>query len=387
MGAEINVEKAVRERYSRGALEPEAALCCAVEYDPRYLQAIPREVIERDYGCGDPTRYLEPSESVLDLGSGAGKLCFIAAQVVGAGGRVIGVDINREMLALARRSAPQVAARLGYANVAFRRGKLEDLLSDFDAIDDYLRRRPVAGADDLHELEDFVERQRRETPLVADASVDVVLSNCVLNLVREANKPLVFGELYRVLRRGGRVVLSDIVSDEPVPDHLKADPQLWSGCVSGALEQGRLLSALEQAGFYGIEILQRDAQPWRIIEGVEFRSITVRAWKGKEGPCLDCNQAVIYRGPWRKVEDDDGHTLLRGQPMAVCEKTFRIYTGEPYARELIGVAPLTALAPEQARSFDCSRDSIRHPRETKGAHYDVTRADSNGACCGPNGCR
>ena len=127
-----------------------------------------------------------------------------------------------------------------------------------------------------------------------------------------------------MLRRGGRAVISDIVADEAVPDHLKNDPELWSGCVSGALEQNEFLRAFEQAGFYGIEILKRDTVPWRTVEGIEFRSITVRAFKGKQGACLDCNQAVIYRGPWRTVEDDDGHTLTRGQPMAVCEKTFRI---------------------------------------------------------------
>src|SRR5262249_34484639 len=115
--------------------------------------------------------------------------------------------------------------------------------------------------------------------------------------------------------------------------------------------------------FMESRILKRDAQPWRTVEGIEFRSITVRAMKGKQGPCWDCNQAVIYRGPWRKVEDDDGHTLVRGQPMAVCEKTFLIYTSEPYAGAIIPVPPLEPAAVENAPPFDCSRDTIRHPRE------------------------
>ena len=155
--------------------------------------------------------------------------------------------------------------------------------------------------------------------------------------------------------------------------------------MSGAMEQGAFLAAFEQAGFYGIEILKRDAQPWRTVEGIEFRSITVRAMKGKQGPCWDCNQAVIYRGPWRKVEDDDGHTLVRGQPMAVCEKTYRIYTSEPYASSILPVAPLEPVVLENARPFDCSRDSVRHPRETKGVEYRATSQAST-ACCGPEGC-
>jgi arsenite methyltransferase len=380
----LDVEKVVRERYSQGASQRQDTLCCPVQYDPRYLDIIPREVLERDYGCGDPTRDIAPGEYVLDLGAGGGKVCFIAAQIAGPRGRVIGVDANREMLALARGSAPQVAAKLGFANVEFRRGHIEDLALDLDAVDEWLGRSPVADADGFDRLNDFIAAQKRRAPLIPDDSIDVVVSNCVLNLVRESAKPRVFQEVYRVLKRGGRAVISDIVSDEPVPEHLRNDPELWSGCVSGAMEQSAFLAAFEQAGFHAIEIIKRDAQPWRTVEGIEFRSITVRAMKGKTGPCWDCNQAVIYRGPWRRVEDDDGHMLVRGQPMAVCEKTFRIYTSEPYASAIIPVPPIEPVAPQNARPFDCSRDNIRHPRETKGMEYRATSAAS-AACCGPEG--
>ncbi|MGH7781228.1 MAG: methyltransferase domain-containing protein, partial [Candidatus Binataceae bacterium] len=323
---------------------------------------------------------------VLDLGSGAGKICFIAAQIVGASGQVIGVDMNAEMLGLARRYVPEVSAKVGFSNVEFRRARLDDLAIDLDSVDAWLRRSPVCGVEDLSRLDDFVARQRSGAPLIATESVDVAVSNCVLNLVKDSDKRKVFSEVYRVLRRGGRAVISDIVSDEPVPAHLKNDPELWSGCVSGALQEGEFLHAFEEAGFYGIEILKRDETPWRTVEGIEFRSITVRAMKGKQGPCLDCNQAVIYRGPWRKVEDDDGHTLLRGQSMAVCEKTFRIYTNSPYVEDIIPVPPLRPVAPEEAPVFDCSRDTIRHPHETKGLDYRLT-ANGAASCCGPEGCR
>src|SRR6478736_9117721 len=108
----FSAESAVKERYSAAAKTSEAALCCAVGYDPKYLKIIPQEVIDRDYGCGDPSRYLNPSETVLDLGSGTGKICFIAAQIVGAAGRVIGVDMTDEMLEVARRNGPVVAQRI-----------------------------------------------------------------------------------------------------------------------------------------------------------------------------------------------------------------------------------------------------------------------------------
>lgn len=384
MSQTLNVEKAVRERYSAGAQQKAAALCCAVEYNSRILEILPREIVERDYGCGDPTRFLREGEIVLDLGSGAGKICYIAAQVVGPQGQVVGVDMNRGMLALARKYRQEIGARLGYHNVDFRRGKIQDLRTDLDAADEYLHCHPIASAEGLQLFEEFLTEQRKLRPLVVDDSVDVIVSNCVLNLVRDEDKRQLFAEIFRVLKKGGRAVISDIVADEPVPAHLKDDPELWTGCVSGAFQEAEFLRAFAETGFYGMEVLERDEQPWRTVEGIEFRAVTVVAYKGKQGPCWDLNQAVIYRGPWSEVRDDDGHTLIRGVPMAVCEKTMRIYTREPYARDILPVPPLTPISLEEARPFDCSRDAVRHPRETKGMAYKATTEAA--ACCGPGEC-
>ncbi len=240
----MDVEQAVRDRYAAAASQREEALCCPIDYDARYLEAIPQEVLERDYGCGDPSRYVRAGDTVLDLGSGGGKICFIAAQIAGPEGRVIGVDINDEMLELAQRAAPRVGATLGYSNVEFRRGHIEDL-----------------------------------KPIVDDASVDLVVSNCVLNLVREESKRQLIGEIYRVLRRGGRIAISDIVSNQPVPADLKADPELWSGCVSGAFLEADLLGELERAGFLGVSVDKREEKPFAIVGGIEFHSITVTAYR------------------------------------------------------------------------------------------------------------
>jgi arsenite methyltransferase len=382
----VDLEDFVIERYSRGARSREAALCCPVEYDHRYLEAIPPEVLERDYGCGDPTRHLRPGEVVLDLGSGSGKICFIAAQVVGPTGRVIGIDLNDDMLALARKHRPEVAWRLGYDNVEFLRGRIQDLRTNLDEMDARLRRLPVASEQGLDEFERQRAEQRASRPLVADDSIDVAVSSCVLNLVRDEDKEALFPEIFRILRKGGRAVISDIVADEPVPASLKRDPELWSGCISGAYDEAAFLEAFAAAGFHGIEVLERDASPWRTVAGIEFRSITVQAYKGKQGPCWDHNQAVIYRGPWSEVKDDDGHSLKRGIPMAVCEKTFRLYTREPYARDILPVPPRVAVDPAAAKPFDCSRDAVRHPRETKGLEYRET-TEASGSCCEPGSCR
>jgi SAM-dependent methyltransferase len=360
----------------------DAALCCPVDYDPRYLSVIPEEVLERDYGCGDPSRYVREGDVVLDLGSGGGKICFIAAQIAGPKGRVIGVDANPEMLALARRAAPVVAERLGFANVELRRGRIQDLSLDLDRLDAWLERHPVKSASDLLALESERERLRREAPLVADRSVDLVVSNCVLNLVRESDKQELVREIYRVLEVGGRIAVSDIVSDEPVPRHLKDDPELWSGCISGAFQELELLRALEAAGFQGIAIDAWGREPFRVVDGIEFRSVTVSAHKAEQGPCYEANEAVIYAGPWRRVEDDDGHVLERGVRAAVCAKTFRTLTSAPYASETIAVPPRVAIPERERRGFDCSRTAARSPRETKGLDYCETReAGSGGSCC------
>ncbi|MFN7943086.1 MAG: methyltransferase domain-containing protein [Thermoanaerobaculia bacterium] len=381
----IATESSVRERYARGAATLEPELCCPVDYDPRYLAAIPDEVLERDYGCGDPSRHLRPGETVLDLGSGTGKICFIASQVVGAAGRVIGIDMTPEMLEVARRAAPRVAERLGFANVEFRRGRIQDLALDLDRLDAELAARPIRSADDLLAAEQLATQLRLEKPLVEDASVDVVVSNCVLNLVDGTDKRRLFGEIFRVLRRGGRAVISDIVADEPVPAHLQADSELWSGCISGALTEEGFLAAFEQAGFHGLRILERPAQPWRTVEGIEFRSLTVEAYKGKQGPCFEHLQAVIYKGPFKEVLDDDGHRLVRGERTAVCAKTFELYSREPYLGQFELVEPRVRVDSGSARPFDCSRSTRRDPRETKGVDYvDTTTAAA--PCCGPDGC-
>ncbi len=283
----LNTEAAIRERYSAGAKAPEAKLCCPVEYNGDLLKVIPQEVIERDYGCGDPSKYLREGETVLDLGSGTGKICFIAAQIVGPKGKVLGVDMTDEMLEVARRNAPIVAERLGFANVEFRKGRIQDLALDLEKLE--LHAQPVTdGAAD-----ELAQELRVKHPLVASDSVDVVVSNCVLNLVEPKAKRQLFEEIFRVLRKGGRAVISDIVADEEVPAAMQNDPELWSGCISGALTEKGFLRGFSDAGFYGVQILKRDETPWQTVEGIEFRSITVEAFKGKQESPFEGNNVTM----------------------------------------------------------------------------------------------
>lgn len=377
------VEDAVRRRYSKASQVREESLCCPTTYSANLLNVVPAEILNIDYGCGDPTPYVRCGETVLDLGSGAGKLCFMLAQVVGANGRVIGVDCNPDMLALSRRHCPTVAERLGYANVEFRCGLIQDLRLDLDALAVHLQSQPTRSAQEWLDLRRMEDRLRRERPLIADDSVDCVVSNCVLNLVRPQDRTQLLAELYRVLKLGGRVAISDIVADEDVPTELQGNPELWSGCISGAFREDLFLKAFEDAGFYGVQIAHRQAEPWRTVEGIEFRSMTVTAYKGKQGPCRERKQAVIYRGPFKKVEDDDGHVYYRGERMAVCDKTFELLRREPYAGLFEYVEPRIEVPRADAQSFDCRAAARRHPRETKGIDYRETTDASQ--CCGTDG--
>jgi len=379
-------ETIVRQRYAAGAKQRADKLCCPVGYNSEYLKVIPREVIERDYGCGDPSRYLREGEVVVDLGSGTGKICFIAAQIVGPSGRVIGIDMTDEMLEVARRNAPVVAKRIGYANVEFHKGRIQDLALDLELLDRELKRNPITDAASFLAAGELAEELRVKHPLIASDSIDVVASNCVLNLVEPKSKRQLFDEIFRVLKKGGRAVISDIVSDEEMPEEMQNDPELWSGCISGAFTEEGFLAAFENAGFYGIEILKRDADPWRTVQGIEFRSATIEAFKGKQGECFERNQAVIYRGPFKEVLDDDNHRIQRGKRYAVCDKTYNLYKKPPYREFFEFVDPVVDVPLEQAQPFDCSRTALRHPKETKGQDYNATTEAKNKCCDGGSCC-
>lgn len=182
-------------------------------YPADLLAPLPNEVTSTSYGCGDPITVaaLQPGQTVLDLGSGAGLDCLLAAQKVGPQGHVIGVDMTPEMIERARENARRVNA----ANVEFRLGYLEDL--------------PVESN-----------------------SVDVVISNCVVNLAPD--KQRVFAEAFRVLKPGGKLAISDIVTDGPLPEAIKRSLSAWAGCVAGAVEARDYLTMMEATGFTEITI-------------------------------------------------------------------------------------------------------------------------------------
>jgi SAM-dependent methyltransferase len=215
------IHEVVREHYA-AQIKTNASCCgdsgcCSADsslYPADLLAILPEGESTVSYGCGDPITLasLEPGQTVLDLGSGAGLDCFFAAKKVGETGQVIGVDMTPEMIERARSSAQ----RLNIQNVEFRQGYLEDL--------------PVESG-----------------------IVDVIISNCVINL--SPDKSRVFAEAFRVLKPGGKLAVSDIVTDGPLPEAIKKSLSAWAGCVAGAVEAAEYTSMMESAGFTDISIV------------------------------------------------------------------------------------------------------------------------------------
>jgi len=383
-----NLERATRDRYAAAAREREPELCCPItDYDPEVLKLLPDEIVAKDYGCGNPAKYVRAGETVVDLGSGAGKACYIIAHKVGAQGSVIGVDYGDDMLALARKYQDEMADRLGFANVRFVKARIQDLALDLERAEQWLQAQSIDSLDKLEAFEEECARLRHEEPLIPDNSVDVVVSNCVLNLVRPEDKDRLFAEIHRVLRPGGRAVISDITCDEDPTPQMIADPELWSGCLSGAFREDQFPERFVAAGFHAVEILERQEHPWRVIDGIEFRSMTIQAVKPSTEPCRERYQSVIYRGPWSQVIDDEGHVLERGRRTAVCDRTYQAFTNahSPYAGDLIPVPPNEDVPLENAEPFDCDHPPGRLPRETKRGTVLGLNIEGD-ACCGGTSC-
>lgn len=247
------IKNAVKARYSQIAGRSQQSCCSscgcgigplaqteAIGYSGEDLERIPEKSV-MGLGCGNPTAIaeLKPGETVLDLGSGAGIDAFLAADKVGPNGSVIGVDMTEEMID----KAADIAKCNGYTNVEFRLGEIEELPVD-------------------------------------DSSVDVVMSNCVINLAPDKAK--VFREAYRVLRPGGRLSISDIVTDRALSDEMRNDLDAWAGCIAGALEQRQYLRIIKEAGFADLQVLSsrefyvQDSNNKKIAK---LSSITIRAYK------------------------------------------------------------------------------------------------------------
>ena len=274
------ITQTVSDRYAKAASTGEQ-MCCPTSYDMGHLKTfIPEEVLRISYGCGTPAglKTVQAGETVLDIGSGGGIDCFEASRLVGPTGRVIGIDMTDTMLEIARKNAPVVAANLGYSalNVEFRKG-LADAMP------------------------------------VEDGTIDLIISNCVINLAPDKRK--VFREMFRVAKPDGRFTISDIVSDQTVPQYLVHDTQKWGDCLSGALTLTDYMNGMTAAGFVGIHLVK--FSPWRVIDGIHFFSVTLTGYKIPPATTTSLVRHAILLGPYRRLVCERGLAFQREIPQSI----------------------------------------------------------------------
>ena len=338
-------KETIRNTYSKAAAQKDASLCCAVNYEDFFnekeLAHLPREVLERNYGCGIPgeLRTLEEGLTVLDLGPGLGRDCFIASSKVGPSGCVYGLDMNRAMLQRARAFQGQVAGQLGYDNIRFLEGQFDEKIP------------------------------------IPSETVDVVFSNCVNNLA--VDKRRAYREMYRVLKPGRKLSFSDVVSSAPIPQLLRKNEQAWADCVAGVLCFQELQQHLTVTGFHGTQLVtdylwmegseiieryfaQHQLSPLqkRSLQQVRLYSVMVEAFKPLVDPAGECyfiGQHVMFQGPGSALhlDDDPDHVFPVGEMKEVCEKTATILKSEPFAGHFTVFEPAGDVEPRLCVPGQC----------------------------------
>ncbi len=352
MKSEMQILENIKDYYGhvlKTSHDLKTSACCTAESPPAQIREILKDihpdVVAKFYGCGSPVPSGLTGKTVLDLGSGAGRDCFILSRLVGSAGRVIGVDMTPEQLDTARRYIGYHMDKFGYAqpNVEFLSGYIEDLKS--------------LG--------------------IKDDSVDVVVSNCVINL--SPDKQRVFSEIFRVLKPGGELYFSDVFADRRIPAPLAEDSVLMGECLGGALYIEDFRRMLARLGCLDYRVVAQsritltDPEIERKAGTIGFYSFTVRAFKlDLEDRCEDYGQTACYLGTLPEHPHaftlDDQHVFSAGQPLPVCGNTAAMLDQTRYAPhfKIIGDAAT------HSGLFDCG---------PKGAAGSTSNSELKGACC------
>jgi SAM-dependent methyltransferase len=314
--SETAISESVQNYYGevlKSSADLKTSACCTLDAVPQYLRAlladIHPEIVARYYGCGTPLPPALMGCTVLDLGCGTGRDCYLLSRLVGESGQVIGVDMTAEQLAVAKEHCDWHAQRYGYAgtNVEFKQGYMEDLAT--------------AG--------------------IADNSIDLVVSNCVINL--SPDKKQVLSEILRVLKPGGEIYFSDVYSDRRIPQALKTEPVLLGECLGGALYWEDFRRIMQALGCPDVRIVKEspialeDSEVEAKIGMVNFRSVTIRAFKmSLEDRCEDFGQLAIYKGSIadhpHAFDLDDHHHFETAKPLRVCGNSFDMLACSRYAK-------------------------------------------------------
>ena len=348
----MNIQDNVKEYYGKtlaSSADLQTDACCTLESTPDYIRQllnnIHPDVRARYYGCGLVAPLALKGRRILDLGSGAGQDAYALAQLAGAKGEVVGVDMTPEQLEIARGAVNWHKDKFGYGNVRFLEGDIENLL----ALD------------------------------LTPASFDVIVSNCVINLC--SDKAGVFEAAFTLLKPGGEFYFSDVYADRRLPEDLRSDPLAHGECLGGALYWNDFLNLAKKAGFADPRLVTdrpleiRNPELKKRLEPAQFHSATYRLFKihGLEPSCEDYGQAVVYKGGLEHSESafilDGHHVMEKGRIFPVCGNTYRMLRESRFAPwfDFIGdctthygiflgcgtVSPFGQTSPEAAVSGAC----------------------------------
>lgn len=345
-----SIKKGVKEYYGEtlsSSNDLKTSACCPIDAMPKHIRPlignIHEEVISKFYGCGSPIPYALEGKTVLDLGCGTGRDCYIASQLVGKEGNVIGVDMTENQLEVAKRHVDYHMLKFGYKkpNVEFKLSHIENLQE--------------AG--------------------IKDESVDVVISNCVINL--SPDKQAVFEEIFRVLKPGGELYFSDIFTDRRIPEKLQYDKVLVGECLGGAMyieDFRRMLDTIGCPDFRVIEsgkITLDDSDIEKKAGMIGFYSKTIRAFKcDLEDRCEDFGHVAYYKGTIIECPHsfilDDHHEFKTGQPVLVCGNTANMLKQTRFSRHFRVDGDFST----HYGLFDCAPEAA-----------NSSDKENSGACC------
>lgn len=328
------VQKNVQEYYGQtlqSSADLKTSACCPIDSMPShlqpYLKKVHSEIQEKFYGCGSPVPQFLDGMTVLDLGCGTGRDAYVLAQLVGPQGKVIGVDMTKAQLDIAKKHEAYHASAFGYdrPNTEFHHGYIENL----------------------------------KTLGIQDHSIDVVVSNCVINL--SANKEAVFREIFRVLKPGGELYFSDVFAGRRVPEHLQCDKELLGECLGGAMYTEDFRRMLRTIGCLDYRMMSKgrialnDPAIEQKAGMIDFYSITVRAFKcDLEDICEDFGHVVTYKGSIPEAPHafrlDDHHLFRTGMPERVCGNTWKMLMETRFAKHFASTGDFST----HYGAFDCA---------------------------------
>ncbi len=343
----MTITQSVKDYYGEVLKTKEDLLtsaCCPIDAMPAHLRPlmanIHEEVQAKFYGCGSPIPHALEGLTVLDLGCGTGRDVYTLSQCVGESGKVIGIDMTENQLEVARRTLGWHMDKFGYKkpNVEFHQGYIEQL------------------------------------SMIEDSSIDVVTSNCVINL--SPDKPAVFKEIFRILKPGGELYFSDVFTGRRVPEDLTHDPVLFGECLSGALYVEDFRRMLREVGCVDYRVVSsgpielHDPEVVRKAGMIDFYSLTIRSFKCDfEDICEDYGQVAYYQGTIENAPHafmlDDHHLFKTGQPVPVCGNTAQMLSETHYGKHFRVEGDRST----HYGAFDCS------------PALAGTEAATSGACC------